>query len=319
MMFCDMSDISDILWQFPSLSPIDVKHKNAIIFIKCDFLRHFVMIYLPSPSCHPLFACRRVILHTCCAWCFFERNAFLEKSYKLSTPKSRDITIVSLRYCPLLRDTLSASAAHMSLLGLYQPASKYHTKGCSRSSGHSPGARTLVFFFLAFEPCLGVDFRASIAQTPFCVILWHSPTLGLKVYVVVEVLIHLRGASMKHWPFRDVLDEVIKPLREALASCTWLSYHSNQMFTDCLNMFTDRLKIPGIFWDEMPTFRAARRQQKTKLWGGGHWGQRGAPSKNAVVGNTTIIKYWNGNFYCRGILLSLRRLLDFKFLWLLDR
>ena len=31
-----------------------------------------------------------------------------------------------------------------------QPAPKYHTKGCSRSSVDSPGARTLVF--VAFEP-----------------------------------------------------------------------------------------------------------------------------------------------------------------------
>ena len=55
-----------------------------------------------------------------------------------------------------------------------QPAPKYHTKGCSRSSAESPGARTLVF--VAFEPFLGADFRASLARTPFCAILWRSPT-----------------------------------------------------------------------------------------------------------------------------------------------
>ena len=58
----------------------------------------------------------------------------------------------------------------------YQPAPKYHTKGCSRSSVDSPGARTLVFE--AFEPFSSHEFRASIARTPFCAILWRSPTLS---------------------------------------------------------------------------------------------------------------------------------------------
>ena len=57
-----------------------------------------------------------------------------------------------------------------------QPAPKYHTKGCSRSSVDSPGARTLVF--VAFEPFLGADFRVSIARTPFCAILWRSPRIS---------------------------------------------------------------------------------------------------------------------------------------------
>ena len=53
-----------------------------------------------------------------------------------------------------------------------QPAPKYHTKGCSRSFADSPGARTLVFAALApFHSC---EFRASIARTPFCAILWRS-------------------------------------------------------------------------------------------------------------------------------------------------
>ena len=46
-----------------------------------------------------------------------------------------------------------------------QPAPKYHTKGCSRSSVDSPGARTLVF--AALEPFSSCEFRASIARTPF--------------------------------------------------------------------------------------------------------------------------------------------------------
>ena len=59
-----------------------------------------------------------------------------------------------------------------------QPAPKYHTKGCSRSSGDSPGARTLVF--VAFEPFSSCEFRASIARTPFCAILWRSPKRAQK-------------------------------------------------------------------------------------------------------------------------------------------
>ena len=45
----------------------------------------------------------------------------------------------------------------------------YHTKGCSRSSVDSPGARTLVF--VAFQPFSSHEFRALIARTPFCAIL----------------------------------------------------------------------------------------------------------------------------------------------------
>ena len=57
----------------------------------------------------------------------------------------------------------------------FQPAPKYHTKGCSHSTADSPGARTLVF--AAFEPFHSCEFRASIARTPFCAILWRSPTI----------------------------------------------------------------------------------------------------------------------------------------------
>ena len=61
---------------------------------------------------------------------------------------------------------------YLGLLGV-QPAPKFHTKGCSRSSVDSPGARTLVF--AAFEPFSSHECRASLARTPFCAILWRSP------------------------------------------------------------------------------------------------------------------------------------------------
>ena len=61
------------------------------------------------------------------------------------------------------------------LISTCQPAPKYHTKGCSRSSADSPGARTLVF--ATFEPFSSCEFRTSIARTPFCAILWRSPNL----------------------------------------------------------------------------------------------------------------------------------------------
>ena len=32
--------------------------------------------------------------------------------------------------------------------------------------------------FVAFEPLLGAEFRASIARTPFCAVLWRSPNLS---------------------------------------------------------------------------------------------------------------------------------------------
>ena len=63
---------------------------------------------------------------------------------------------------------------------LLQPAPKYHTKGCSRSSGDSPGARTLVF--PAFETFSSCEFRASIARTPFCAILLRSPANLAKIW-----------------------------------------------------------------------------------------------------------------------------------------
>ena len=56
------------------------------------------------------------------------------------------------------------------------PTPTYHTKACSCSSVDSPGARTLVF--AAFQP-----FRASIARTPFCAILWRSPISTFQMFV----------------------------------------------------------------------------------------------------------------------------------------
>ena len=67
---------------------------------------------------------------------------------------------------------LGFSCSMVDVSGI-QPAPKYHTKGCSHSSADSPGARTLVF--AAFEPFHSCEFRASIARTPFCAILWRSP------------------------------------------------------------------------------------------------------------------------------------------------
>ena len=59
------------------------------------------------------------------------------------------------------------------VISIVQQAPKYHTKGCSHSFADSPEARTLVF--AAFEQFQSWEFRASIARTPFCAILWRSP------------------------------------------------------------------------------------------------------------------------------------------------
>ena len=75
----------------------------------------------------------------------------------------------------------------------YQPAPKYHTKGCSRSFADSPGARTLVF--AAFGPFHSCEFRASIARTPFCAILWRSP----KIYTLSVLVLERRHVLLWHW------------------------------------------------------------------------------------------------------------------------
>ena len=72
---------------------------------------------------------------------------------------------------PMITHNLLSSS--MKQWTIIQPAPKYHTKGCSRSSADSLGARTLVF--AAFESFHSCKFRSSIARTPFCAILWRSP------------------------------------------------------------------------------------------------------------------------------------------------
>ena len=71
----------------------------------------------------------------------------------------------------------------------YQPAPKYHTKGCSHSTADSLGARTLVF--AACEPFHSCEFRASIGRTPFCAILWRSPMLGTVFLVATQMSLPL--------------------------------------------------------------------------------------------------------------------------------
>ena len=74
---------------------------------------------------------------------------------------------------PLSTKALSPPSRFCTVILFFQPAPKYHTKGCSRSFADSPGARTLVF--AVFEPFHSCEFRASIARTLFCAILCRSP------------------------------------------------------------------------------------------------------------------------------------------------
>ena len=89
---------------------------------------------------------------------------------------------------------------------LDQPAPKYHTKGCSRSSAASPGARTLVF--TAFESFSSCELRASIARTPFCAILWRSPT-GSQVKTTIQAL-HIKGIAKVYpvLPFFFIVEDL---------------------------------------------------------------------------------------------------------------
>ena len=105
----------------------------------------------------------------------------------------------------------------------FQPAPKYHTKGCSHLSVDSPGARTLVF--VAFEPCLAAAFRASIAQTPFCAILWRSAIVGASAHgEVVLITAFFAGKSRKKFAFRQIL--VTMPDTFAgLELCAYQTYH----------------------------------------------------------------------------------------------
>ena len=55
---------------------------------------------------------------------------------------------------------------------LFQPAPKYHAKGCSRSSVDTANTG-----FAAFESFSSCEFRVSIARTPFSATLWRSPLI----------------------------------------------------------------------------------------------------------------------------------------------
>ena len=91
--------------------------------------------------------------------------------YTFPAGPARHLKMLRDKHCPL-----TARGGHFEreeTKASLQPAPKYHTKGCSHSSAASPGARTLVF--AAFEPFHSCEFRASIARTPFCAILWRSP------------------------------------------------------------------------------------------------------------------------------------------------
>ena len=66
---------------------------------------------------------------------------------------------------------------------------------------------------------------------------------------------------------------------------------------------------------DIPSFQRRRDDNKNNIFafgGGGPGGRGGKSSKNAVffVGNATTIIFWKRKFYCREILLSLRRFLS---------
>ena len=84
------------------------------------------------------------------------------------------------------------------LIVCYQPAPRYHTKGCSRSSVDSPGARKLVFE--AFESFSSCEFRAAIARTPFCAILWRSPTGKEEAHTIRNAWI-----TLHHFIFQELV------------------------------------------------------------------------------------------------------------------
>ena len=78
-------------------------------------------------------------------------------------------------------------------------------------------------------------------------------------------------------------------------------------------LFADLLHSLTIMGD--PETQRKRDDNKNKIcvFGGGGLagGQRGKLSKTLFfMGNATTIKFWKWNFYCRGILLSRRRLLE---------
>ena len=114
--------------------------------------------------------------------CFFCEST----SQKMDSSKERTrITRISMR----IGEKTKFARIWPSASKIFRLAPKYHTKGCSHSSADSPGARTLVF--VASERFHSSEFRASIARTPFCAILWRSPKYlllseGLKKAVAVS-------------------------------------------------------------------------------------------------------------------------------------
>ena len=100
------------------------------------------------------------------------------------------------KFCPLPLCT------SIGLNRAFQPAPKYHTKGCSRSSAESPGARTQVL--TAFESFSNCEFQTSIARTPFCAILWRSPSIAVvfNILCLVSLVVVLRNWVWESWVYQ---------------------------------------------------------------------------------------------------------------------
>ena len=136
-----------------------------------------------------------------------------------------------------------------------QPAPKYHTKECSHSPADSPGART--WFFVAFEPFLGVEFRASIARTPFCAILWRSPK-SCAYASNTMLFMHLLTCNRR------------------LSSCPW-SDHSAPLSIDSTSwcpkilwktsLLPKELILPSLISDRCLATLGSGSPQKVFLWG----------------------------------------------------
>ena len=89
----------------------------------------------------------------CCLFCLF---SYVPTNRTPHTPQ---------KYHPM-RKVSCGDGAWFAVPYPFQPASKYHTKGCSRSSVDSPGARTLVL--AAFEPFLGANSGVNSANMLLC-------------------------------------------------------------------------------------------------------------------------------------------------------
>ena len=141
-------------------------------------------------------------------------------------PRLPTIVVILRRKFPLERGpkrpqkcTIVDDCARIAESGLKPPFESPHLdfpeKGCSHSAADSPGARTLVF--AAFEPFHSCEFRASIARTPFCAILWRwlnlrkgkictTPSSAFAMLIVdfVGVVRGVRGPSSFALPDPDV-------------------------------------------------------------------------------------------------------------------